>query len=217
MIPRRAVLFGLGASALLIPFRRASAIPVDERLAFRIARKGDTIGRHRLSFAREGDALTIEIAVEIDVRFGPLPLYRYRHTAVEKWIGPNFISIDARTDDNGDAFRVTMTRGDGGFQVSGSKGDYLAPPETHPATHWNRRQLSGPMVNTQTGELMRPDIVDHGSDTFRLPDGTSTSATRYTLRDEETFDLWYDAEDRWVGLAFKGKDGADIRYLWSQA
>lgn len=217
MIARRELLAGLGAAALVLPFRQALARSVDGPIDFRIARKGDAIGRHSVSFNRDGEALEIAVSVEIDVRFGPLPIYRYRHNARERWLGGALAGIEATTNDNGDTFRVAMRRTDEGFRVEGPKGSYIAPLDTLPATHWNRRQLDGPMVNTQTGALMRPRIVSHGVDPVRLSDGTSIEARRYTVKDDETFDLWYAPDGRWVGLAFVGKDGADIRYLTSQA
>ena len=216
MISRRSVLAGMSglAGGLLVPrFVRALPVPEDGRLAFRILRKGDFIGRHALAFARDGENLTVTIAVEIEVTFGPIRFYRYRHDATERWLGGDVVSLQARTDDNGDAFKVTMSRTEEGFNVVGATGDYLAPPDTHPATHWNRRQLEGPMVNTQTGELMRPAIAELGSEPVARVDGAQMRATRYNLSGDARFDIWYSERGDWAGLSFKGGDGAEIRYV----
>lgn len=214
MIARRALLLGGLAQASLWTIGSAGAgLPPNDRVNFRIARKGEAIGRHTVSFARDGADLSVSVVVEIDVRFGPIPLYRYRHAATERWRDNTFVSLDARTDDNGEDFRVSVSRISDGYRVTGAKGTYVASPEAHAATHWNRHQLDGPLINTQTGELMRPDVADRGAETIVGPDGNAITARHYSLSGDAVFDLWYDSEDRWVGLAFNGKDGADIRYL----
>ena len=106
-----------------------------------------------------------------------------------------------------------MARVEDGFNVVGATGDYLAPPDTSPATHWNRRQLDGPMVNTQTGELMRPAIAELGTETVARVDGAQMRATRYNLSGDARFDIWYGERGDWAGLSFKGGDGAEIRYV----
>ncbi len=216
MISRRSVLAGLtGVAGGLLGSRVWGALPVpdDGRLAFQILRKGNVIGRHSLAFARDGESLTVTIAVELEVTFGPIRFYRYRHDATERWLQGNVVSLESRTNDNGDAFKVTMTRTVDGFNVAGAIGDYLAAPDTYPATHWNRRQLDGPMVNTQTGELMRPAIAVLGNETIARVSGAQMRATRYSLSGDAVFDIWYGERGDWAGLSFKGGDGSEIKYV----
>jgi len=207
---RRVVVLGGLAMA-----NAATAAPVSDgqQLSFRIMRKGSVIGSHVFDFARHGDALTAKIAVDIAVSFGFITLYRYSHNAVELWRDDEFTSIDARSNDNGTRTQVSVRREDAGLVVERSSGPgYVAPANALPATHWNRRMLSGPLINNQTGELMRPSVTSLGFETITLVSGIAVRAEHLELRGDVDMDTWYDSFPSWVGLRFTGKDGDEIRY-----
>jgi len=81
-----------------------------------------------------------------------------------------------------------------------------------PATHWNRRMLSGPLINNQTGDLLRPTITSLGFETMTLTSGNSVRVEHLALRGDVELDTWYDSSPSWFGLRFIGKDGNEIRY-----
>lgn len=211
---RRVVLGGLAlaaagsANAAAIP-----PIPPGNRLAFDVIRNGSKIGTHVLDFEIAGDRLDVNIAVDLAIGIGPLTLFRYTHRAVETWKGGEVQAIDAMTDHDGTKHRLTMKRHPKGIRVVGGKGSYLAPPETLPATHWNRRMLDGPMVNTETGALMHPHITNHGVETVKTISAASVQADHFSLSGDVILETWYDSSPRWVGLGFAGSDGSMIRYL----
>jgi hypothetical protein len=211
MIARRAVLAGV---ASLVATRRAvAALPVPEgnHLAFEIVREGSVIGSHTMMFQPAGDRLTVEIAADIVVSFGPIVLFRYRHRAIERWENGRVMSLEAETNDDGTKDRARIWRDGERLIVEGSAGPrYIAPPAASPATHWNRAMLDGPLINTQDGKLLRPTVKPLGV-TNELP-GCPRAASGFALRGDADLDTWYDTAPRWVGLLFKGRDGTDIRY-----
>lgn len=185
-------------------------VPADRRLAFRIVRNDSAIGSHVLTFSPAGNALVVRVVVDIAVKFGPITLYRYSHRAEERWEDATVVSLDADTNDDGTVSRTVVRRVADGYSVEGlGVTRYVAPPETLPATHWNRRMLDGPMINTQTAELMRPVVTRVGAS--RVAGGT-TEADHFTLRGDADLDTWYDARPAWVALRFTAKDGSVIRY-----
>lgn len=185
-------------------------VPADRRLAFRIVRNDSAIGSHVLTFSPAGNALVVRVVVDIAVKFGPITLYRYSHRAEERWEDAAVVSLDADTNDDGTVSRTVVRRVADGYSVEGlGVARYVAPPETLPATHWNRRMLDGPMINTQTAELMRPVVTRVGAS--RVAGGT-TEADHFTLRGDADLDTWYDARPAWVALRFTAKDGSVIRY-----
>src|ERR1700756_3553073 len=108
MIGRRDFLIG-GATLLATSGSGFAAlpVPVGNKLEFRVTRKDATIGTHELTFERSGDGLVVRVAVDLVVKFGPLPLYRYVHRATETWQGSTVVSIEAETNDDGTRFRVS--------------------------------------------------------------------------------------------------------------
>ena len=209
MTSRRDVVLGCGAALCL---SAAGPAPDPRNMVFRISRHGRAIGTHAFEFVRDGAALTVTIAVDIAAGLGPIVFYRYRHRAVERWRGETFESLDAETNDDGERSVVSMRRDGAVVRVAHSGGpDYAAPGNALPATHWNRRMLAGPMINNQTGALMRPSIASLGLETLDLPGG-AVRAEHLTLRGDADLDTWYDALGAWMALRFTAKDGTEIRY-----
>lgn len=212
MIGRRAILAGSACLAAVRPASAALPVPPGNRLAFSIMRKGSAIGTHVLAFEPAGDRLTVHVAADIAVSLGPIVLFRYRHRATERWEGGRVVSLESETNDDGTKIQARMWREGGPLIVeSSAMPRYTAPPNATPATHWNRAMLDGPMINNQDGKLLRPTIASLGT-TTALP-GWPRAATGYALRGDADLDTWYDTSPLWVGLVFKGRDGAEIRYV----
>lgn len=212
ILNRRQIIAG-GATLAAMPTALLGALPVPagNRLGFDILRKGSKLGTHMLTFDRAGDRLTVQVAVDLIYKIGPLTLYHYTHHATEKWEGEQVISIETNTNDNGDRYQVSGHREGGGLVVQGTKsGRYTAPANALPATHWNRRELDGPWINTQDGRIMRPHIAALGSASIPDASGRSIPARRYQLTGDVQMDMFYD-ERGWAGLSFV-KSGAPIRY-----
>jgi len=135
MIGRRLLLAG----AVALPLRDAYAalpIPPGDRLAFHIVRKGSPIGEHIIGFERAGGALTVSVAVDIVVGFGPIAFFRYKHRATVRWQNEQVVSADAETNDDGSPQHMTARRDESGLVVEGSRAPhYTAPPRSLPGTH----------------------------------------------------------------------------------
>ena len=210
MISRRSLL----AAAAAVPAFGASAalpVPATQRTDFRVVRNGSVIGRHLLTFTSDGPRLVVDVAVTLAVGFGPITLYRYRHTATETWQGDRVVAFRAETNDDGAISTVTMrAQGDALMVESSRAGRYVAPPGAMPATHWNRRMLDAPFINTQTGEVMRPSIRSAGQEA--LPWAQQRRGERLVLSGDVDLETWYDTTPTWIGLRFKGSDGSAIQY-----
>lgn len=212
MIGRRLLLGGL-AVAPLSSGHAALPVPAGDRLGFNIIRRGNKIGDHMLTFTRTGKDLTVAVAVDIVVGFGPIALFRYKHRAAEKWIGAQVVSVDAETNDDGTPRKMTARREEAGLVVEGTNASrYLAPARSLPGTHWNRAMLDAPFINTEDGRLMSPTVTLAGMEKLPVGDG-SVMAQHFQLRGDADLDTFYDATPSWVGLRFTAHDGSEIRYL----
>jgi hypothetical protein len=214
MIARRQVM--AGALALLAPWRAFGAalpLPPSDRLGFDVWLAKRKLGTHDLVFHRATDGgLVVDITVDIAFRVGPITLYRYTHQAQERWAGGEVIRLSTTTLDNGTRHRVEGHREASGLIIQPEgKPAYLAPADALPATHWNHRELDGPLINTQTGELLRPRIAPEGPGTVTTATGHALRVNRYALTGPIALTLWYDEAQEWAGLSFT-KAGAEVHY-----
>jgi len=212
-IGRRGFLTGCGAW-FAAPAARAFSLPAGGALEFAVIREGSRIGTHRLVFGGDPDNLTVRIKVDLSVGLGPITLFRYRHRAVETWRGGQVFSIDSETDADGTPYKMSALRGSDGLVVEASKAArYIAPDNALPATHWNRRMLDGPMINTQDGRLMRPKVTELGPEPIPTAAGAAIRADRFSLSGDATLDTWYDDGPNWAGIRFLAGDRSQIRYV----
>lgn len=219
-LSRRTVLAGIAAAAAA-PARAAPAklpVPPGNRLDFTILRAGATVGSHALRFARQGAALQITSDVSIVIYLGPIPVYRYTHHVDETWDvaadGSGALThATAATNDDGAKHFMRARATPHGLAVEGDQGgSYTAPPGTLIATHWNRAELDGPMVNPQGGKLLAPDVTRGKLAPVKLANGQSVEAHRYALTGDATLDLWYDLAAQWTATRFVASDDSVVLY-----
>jgi len=198
-------------------FRPLQAAPLsvpEGRLRFTVLRNGSEIGSHTLSFDVTGDDLVVHIDVRMCVGFGPFTLFRYHHQGEELWRAGRFVSLDTRTDNNGEGLRVSARRVAEGVSVEAT---YLArcilPADAAPLTHWNVAAMSGRLFNPQDGKPLHAATRCQGMDLVALGDGKQVKAVRYSMDGKLPIDDWYDQGMVWTALQAKVKDGSTLRYV----
>jgi hypothetical protein len=209
-LSRRGLLAG-GLGALAAPAAFAAA-PSSGRLAFEVYRGKDKVGEHVMRFANAGGGLSVTTEVEMRVKLGPVPIFRYAHTATERWRGDSFSSLTTRTETNGKVEQVRAEAASSGVVIEGPAGRLTAPASSAPLTHWNTAAFDRPLFNPQLGKLMRIRVARAGRDSVQLANGQSLSAIRWTLRGEAEIDNWYDSAGVWAGLRGKLEDGSTMIY-----
>ena len=81
----------------------------------------------------------------------------------EHWQDGNLVSATSKANNDGKPESMTAKLQGDALAVQGSKsGHYTAPPGAILATHWNRAELKGPMINPENGELMTFTIAGQG-------------------------------------------------------
>ena len=207
---------GLLAGAATVIGSSADAglpVPLDNTLAFRLMRHGTPIGTHTMNFHRDGDALTVDIAVDVLVKFGPIPFVRYTHRNQETWRRDRLAGFVSQTYRNGTKMHVLARRIDAGVAVDGSgTSPYVAPENALATTHWNSRMLRGPMIGTQDGMLVHPAVSLEPDEWIRLASGEKIPSRHYKLSGDLNLELWYDHNDTWASMRFTVDDGSVISY-----
>ncbi len=193
----------VGALAAL--FGAASAADLDA--AFDIMRKGERIGYHVVQARETPAGLAVETRIELKVKFGPLPLYRYRHVALEVWRDGELQSISSKTNDNGERAFLEARRENGVLIVDGAAYNGPAPIDAMPASYWNRAVVSARTVlNTQNGEIITVETSRLGE--TAAPFGGA--GEQYRVVGTVALDVWYDGEN-WVGFDCV-VDGEELTY-----
>jgi hypothetical protein len=194
-LPRRALL----GAGLILPFAPRLALAAPRSLAFAVFRNNAQIGEHRIAFAGDGDAVTATTEADMLVKLGPVPVFKYRHHAVETVRGAAFTTLETRTVSNGKQEHVVAERTAGGVAVDGTGGKLTLAANVSPLNHWNEKSFPGPFFNPQTGKQMKLTVSRSGPN-------------RWTLRGEVDMDDVYDETGAWLSARAKGTDGSAVEY-----
>lgn len=197
---------------LALPSFATAAVPANGRLSFAVFRNGDRVGEHVMRFSRSGSGIDVSTDAEMIVKLGPVPVFRYTHTATERWRGGDFAALSTQTNSNGKRERVSAEASGSGVRIEGSSGQVNAPAGTAPLTHWNTAAFDGPLFNPQLGKLLKVNVSRGGRERVQTAAGDSLSATRWSVRGEAEIDNWYDGEGVWAGLRGKLEDGSTLLY-----
>lgn len=207
---RALVGLALAGGLMLAPAVVAQQAPPRE-LAFAVERDGAPFGTHRLSFSGSADALTVDIAIDLKVDFGPLTVFRYTHRNREAWQNGRLARIETRTNDDGDPFTVLGRASPAGFQLDQGEAAGLLPKDILPTSYWHRAALDRDLwLDTQSGRLRKVTIQRIGEEMISVA-GETEKANRYRVSGDLAMDLWYLPNGEWAGLEFKAR-GSTIRY-----
>ena len=203
---------------LLILTSAASAaatgpLPYGPSLSFVAYRNGEPIGRHTVTFEREGGQLKVTTSIDLAVKFVGFTAYRYTHRAQEIWSGDSLVSLVSQTDDNGTTHNVKATREANDIAVTRDGTRTALPLQILPSSHWNIEQVRQTvLLNTQKGTEARVKITPGARELIKTASGT-IPATRYSYTGDVVMEQWFDDHGRWVKTSFKASDGSTIEYI----
>lgn len=186
----------LGGAGLLIP-AAASAAP--SRLGFAVFRNGTKVGEHYVSFSGDDTARTATTDVNMVVKVGPVPVYKYKHQAIEKWADGKWVSVDTTTNGNGKVTKVSARQMGAFVQIDGPAGQVRGPANALPLSHWNQGNFGKPLFNQQEGKLLKVTC-------------TKVGPGHWQVRGDAEIDDWYDNDGSWAALKGKLEDGSSMEY-----
>lgn len=185
-------------------------------LRFDVARNDSLIGYHVLSFAEEGNRLTVDINIELRVKIAFVTVYRYEHRNREQWQDGVLQGFKSRTNDNGTRHSVTASRSGNELVIEGSKGKVEGPASLLPTSYWHRNFMEQRQwIDTQEGRIVTSTVEPKGLEQIAVADELR-EARHFALRGDLDVDLWY-ADERWVKLSFPASDGSLIDYRLTKA
>jgi len=185
-----------GGVGLLLP---GAALAAPSRLAFQVFRNGTKVGEHHMAFAGADGDQTVTTDVDMVVKVGPVPVYKYKHDAVERWAGGKFVSIDATTNGNGKIQKTSARALPGYVQITGPKGAVRGPADAVPLSHWNQASFGKPLFNQQEAKMLKVVCA-------------KVKPGQWSIRGDAEIDDFYDAAGNWLALKGKLEDGSKMEY-----
>ncbi len=165
---------------------------------FVLYRDGANIGTHSVTARKSGDALRVQVDIDIEVKVLGFRAYYYTHQNIETWKDGVLESFSSRTDEDGEKFSAAGQRRDGALVINGSKTRAKAP-----TSYWNVKNFqSTPWFSTQTGDVMN---LSFAKSPWR------GGGARWAVRGDFETTLFYDADGEWRGCEFPGR-GETISY-----
>jgi hypothetical protein len=200
----------------LLPLASARAQPASSsktRIAFDVYRNGQKIGAHTVNIEGDEADLRVRTTVELLVKFGPIPVFRYAFQSQETWRDRKFSVLESHTDTNGRSDQIHAVAGASGVTIQTTRGQtHTAPADALPLSHWNPHALRNPLFNPQTGAMLKERLARQDGEALRLPDGRSIQTTKITLVGDTEIIDWYDEAGAWVALRGRLKDGSYLDY-----
>ncbi|HTP74474.1 MAG TPA: DUF6134 family protein [Burkholderiaceae bacterium] len=180
---------------------------------FRVLLDGTPVGEHRFrsTVSDDGAERTLTSDAAFTVRWLGVPVYRYRHHAVERWRGDCLLTVSADTDDNGQRSRVAAAQAGDVFEVSApaptrARGCVMSFAYWNPALRTQQR-----LLNAQSGRIepVRVEPIDGRSGWAQRPAG----ANGWRISGlSQPIDVWYSAEGEWIGLDTRVDGGRVLSY-----
>jgi hypothetical protein len=184
-----------------------------DAMVFDVYRKNNKVGEHRVDFKRDGDTLTVNsrLNIAVDVLF--FTAYSFDYDSTEIWRDGKVTAVNVNVDDNGKVAKISARLEDGLFKIDGPRGTYIAADWVFPTNHWHRGQANSKTIfNTLNGRLTQVVVVDRGIERVQTGQGSvDADKLEYTGQLKDT-EVWYDADNRWVKMRFKARDGSFIEY-----
>jgi hypothetical protein len=202
------------ASALSAALLASGQIQAEVRAwNFRVFLDDAEIGYHRFTLRQGTRERELTSEARFDVKFLFFSAYRYQHEATERWRGDCLAGVAARTNDNGELYRVEAAHDGERFLVETQAGRDELAGCVMTFAYWNPRMLRQTrLLNVQTGEYTNVTVTPAGEELIPVR-GQPTSARRYALRGEKiAIDLWYAADGDWLALESITAGGRRVRY-----
>ena len=192
---RRACLFAF----LLALSAEARALDAPASYRYRIHHQifGD-IGEHRMTVAREGDAIVVEHTAELAVELLGFTAFHRRTRFREVWRDDRLIEFEGLVEDNGEPFPVRARAEGERLVLEGRAGRIEAPPGTAPSEpsleFAIRREW---FFDSKTGALLHTTVTPAGREPLKVGDGV-VEASKYEITGDLEQHVWFDATGAWV-------------------
>lgn len=191
----------------------AAALYGDET-TYTIYRKGTEVGKHRLTITTdENDAIAVAVESEITVRVLRVPVFRFKYVSNEAWENGELLGVESSTTSNKTVETASLKNSDGSSIMVYNGRESTSARLSHATNHWNIGAVEQSILFNTIKGIPSEVTVTKTPDVILSIDDTELMTTQYSYMGDLIVDAWYDANNRWVKLAFLGTDGSDVTYV----
>ena len=192
-----------------LPGGRCDGSPGATASRLNILRDGSPIGHNVLDLDKQGDATSVNMTSDIDVKIMFMSVYAYQYAGNETWTDDQLIAFKSQTNDNGTMHNVTVRPSGDKLELDADGHRSTIAKTTGLDDFWTPQLLSKPMVlDTSDGHGMNFVAEDLGMETITYH-GAPRPAHHFRLTGDINRDLWFDA-DTPVRFQIKARDGSMI-------
>lgn len=185
-----------------------------EEWSFEVLLDKQKIGTH--TFSLNNGHLSSKANFNVKVLF--VNAYRYQHQAEEDWQADCLTKLTAHTVENKVTTDVIGERQGNQFVLQKSTETQTLPACVMTFAYWNPKILKqSQLLNPQNAEYLDVQVINDGMQAYSVR-GTSQPTQQYRLlgnyrgKAKLNITLWYDSQQRWVGLKSITPEGYTINY-----
>ncbi|MCB1971335.1 MAG: hypothetical protein H6851_11775 [Geminicoccaceae bacterium] len=179
----------------------ASAYNEGGSVSFRVFRKGEDIGSHRVLFEKVKGELISRVEVDLKVKVAFVTAYSFEQQTRDHWRDGVLVRSTVHTDDDGEVSKLHAEKEDGKLLVDGPKGLIDVPLGLMTDTcFWNSGIVElSQLIESDRGDLAPIDVKFIGGESVDIGGRrVSTRHFRITSSSGRSGDIWYDEKGRWV-------------------
>ena len=193
-------------SGLTAPAHSLAADKATEQRDFSILVDGGQAGAYSMSITqRQDDSFVMAASANVRVSYlGGLKVYRYTYNGTETWKAGRLIHLTSASNDDGREFTVSAVPDSEGMRIRTNGRERMARADIWLTTYWHLpdpkfRNGGVPLMDADTGKDLGAQM--HLLETRQISvAGKLQNCTHYQIIGDVQAELWYDAQERLIGL-----------------
>lgn len=204
---RKLRFLALAGALLLAVTGAAEALPPAGTYTYTVKHPeyGD-IGTYTNTIRRDGDRVTVDTKVRIQVKLAFVPVFRLEADRQEQWQDGRLVAYSSVTRKNGDEIRVTGRAEGDKFVIQGPNGTVAAPADVVPTNPWSLDITKADVVMaSESGRIYDARLAGRAEETLVINDQQVPTKHFQVVADTD-HDLWFDPQGRVVQFATRNDD-----------
>ena len=188
---------------------------------FEIFRNNKKIGFHKLSFQIIENKIIVNTQINMVVKLGPIPVFKYLHEGEETWINNEFVKAKTYTKKNNREFNFLAHRKGKKIEIETRGKKFNVTEDTLITSYWQKNWLKKKiLIDSQNGKKRLINVEKMDIEPIKVED-LVIYAQKYKVTGTQDkpngkkidYDIWYDDKDRWVKIKFFIKKSLIEYYL----